>query len=129
MKEFLKIAIPIYRAELKVFFGTTEECAEAMRLDGRPEHKIAEWKENADKYNGMYHHDGDYRVAWFKNWPKSVDDYGNMVHEIEHATFYILQSRGLKHTEESDEAYSYLMGFLFSEIDAYIATEADKNLP
>ena len=123
MKEFLKIEIPIYRAELKVFFGTADECAEAMRIDGRAEHEIAEWRKHTDEYNGMYYNDYDYRVLWLNGWPKSVDDYGSLVHEISHATFYLLQSRGLRHSEDSDEAYAYLMGFLFSEIDAFIANE------
>jgi len=126
MKETLKIEIPVYRTRLHVFFGSLDECAKAMSIDGRPEHYIEDWKQHTEELRGMYSQDGDYRLLWLPMWPKSVDDYGCMVHEIWHAVFHILQSRGLRHSEDSDEAYAYLAGYLFSEIDAYVAEESER---
>ena len=130
MTETLKIQIPIYKTSLQVFFGTAEECIEAQRKDGRKETGIEEWRRmNAStNYNGaFYMGDDTYNLIWLNKFPETVGDYGDLVHEIEHAVWYILDSRGLKHTEESDEAYAYFFGFLFCEIDDYIVKEREKK--
>ena len=126
MEELFKIPIPLYRAKLHVFFGTPEACAEAMRKENVPELEIEEWKKNTKGFEGMYHEDNDFRLLWITEVPATVGRYGELAHEIEHAVFYLLNSRGLKHTEESDEAYSYLTGFLFEEIDSLIVELRDK---
>ena len=130
MTETLKIQIPIYKTSLQVFFGTADECIEAQRKDGRSERDIDDWRRHnaATSYAGAFHMGDDtYNLIWLCKWPESVGEFGDLVHEIEHAVFYILDSRGLKHTEESDEAYAYLSSFLFCEIDSYIAKENEKN--
>lgn len=71
--------------------------------------------------------DDTYNLIWLNKFPETVEDYGDLVHEIEHAVYYILESRGLKHTAESDEAYAYLSSFLFCEIDSYIVDEREKK--
>lgn len=129
MKELLKIEIPLYRARLNVFFGPAEACKNAMLADGFPEKLAEEWykdattplQEDGSTPDGMYHHGDGYELLWLPDWPLSIDDVGKLVHELEHATFRILNERGFEHTEASDEAYAYLQGWLYSEIDAYVA--------
>lgn len=131
MKETLKIQIPIYKTSLQVFFGSAEDCIVAQRKDGRNEIDIEEWRrQNAStNYAGAFSASDDtYNLIWVNKLPESIEDYSNLVHEIEHAVFYLLDSRGLKHTEDSDEAYAYLTSFLFCEIDNYIVTERELNI-
>ncbi len=40
----------------------------------------------------------------------------NIVHECFHAISYTLRSRGIKLTDDSDEAFAYAIGFLVDEI-------------
>lgn len=40
----------------------------------------------------------------------------NLVHECFHAISYVLRSRGIKLTDDSDEAFAYALGFLVDEI-------------
>ena len=130
MTETLKIQIPIYREVLHVFFGSIEECIEAQRKDGCKEIDIEEWRRHIEDKNpdGEYSLSNDtYHLIWQECTPETILEYSTLVHEIEHAVFYILDSRGLKHTEESDEAYAYLFGFLFCEIDNYIVDEREKK--
>lgn len=127
MTETLKIELLIYRERLHVFFGTIAECQDAMRKDGEPEHKVNEWAEHIDEYRGMYSQNNGYRLIWLPVFPKSIDDYGCLVHEIWHAVFNILHAKGINHTPDSDEAYAYMAGYIYSEIDNYIATERDKE--
>ena len=123
MKSLLTIPISIYRTKLKVFFGSVKDCCKAMKKDGVPDYYIEEWGKHASYYNGMYYEEDehDYRLLWLDKIPVSVDDYGSLVHELSHAVFHILDDKGLKHTNESDEAYAYLIGYLYSEIDVYLA--------
>lgn len=128
--ETLKIHIPVYKTSLQVFFGTGEECVEAQRKDGRDERHIEEWRKAnvSHEYNGAFSMGDDtYNLIWLNKYPETVEDFGDLVHEIEHAVWYILDSRGLKHTEESDEAYAYLSGYIFCEIDDYLAQQREKE--
>jgi hypothetical protein len=43
-------------------------------------------------------------------------DKRSLVHECFHAVSYTLRSRGIKLTDDSDEAFAYSLGFLFDEI-------------
>lgn len=52
--------------------------------------------------------------------PKSVTDYGTLAHEIFHAVTFILTRIGMSLTNESDEAYAYLIGYLTKEIYKHI---------
>lgn len=127
MTELYKISIPLYRAAIHVFLGTREECAEAMRKAEVKDREIDEWLNETKGYEGMYHEDDDFRLIWLQEIPTTVGKYSDLVHEIEHATFYLLKSRGLQHTEESDEAYAYLSGHIFEQIDSLIVELREEN--
>ena len=129
MKELFKIEIPLYRARLNVFFGSVEDCMKALRLDGLEEHKITSWREHVTRNDcdGMYSQNDDYRLLWVYRVPETVAEYVDLVHEIEHASFYLLDDKGLVHTKDSDEAYSYLMGWLYGEIMVFINSISEKK--
>lgn len=42
--------------------------------------------------------------------------YGTLAHEIFHAVEFIAEKIGLKLTDDSDEAYAYLIGYITTEI-------------
>lgn len=46
--------------------------------------------------------------------------HGILSHEILHATFELLRSRGLMHSNESEEAFTYLHDFYTTELYKYI---------
>ena len=43
-------------------------------------------------------------------------EYGSLVHEIEHYVFYLFDHIGMEHTKASDEAYAYMLGYVFGEV-------------
>lgn len=58
------------------------------------------------------------RVYSDLNKPK---DYNTLVHELLHATDFILDFRGLRLVDGSDEAYTYLIGYLMEKtMEAYL---------
>lgn len=51
------------------------------------------------------------------NYPTTPEDYGSVQHEIFHCVTHILDRIGMKLVlYKSDEAYSYMVGFLTTEI-------------
>lgn len=53
---------------------------------------------------------------------KSILTHGIIAHEALHATFFILSSRGLKYSQKSEEAYTYLIQFIIDQIYKLIKT-------
>lgn len=48
-------------------------------------------------------------------------DYNTLVHELLHATDFMLDHRGLRLVDGSDEAYTYLIGYLMEKtMEAYL---------
>ena len=129
MTETHKIRIPIYRTTLHLFFGNKEDCRKAMIADGESELVAQQWLSENEEYDGSFSVESDnYTLLWVKKLPESITDYGTLLHEIEHCTFEILNSRGIKHTDESDEAFAYLFGWLYEEIEKFIQDEKEKQL-
>lgn len=51
-------------------------------------------------------------IIWLPCIPKISAEYGTLSHEIFHAAVAIMQSIGVSLSEESEETYAYLIGFL-----------------
>ena len=54
-------------------------------------------------------------VLWLRHKPVSPYTIAVLAHEAFHATDFILDNAGLKLTNESDEAYAYLLDFIVRE--------------
>lgn len=48
-------------------------------------------------------------VVWLKSWPKTAFHYGVLQHELFHVVDNALRGKGIKLSDESDEAYAYMM--------------------
>jgi len=129
MTETYKIEIPIYRITVHLFFGSEEDCKKAIIADGETELIAQQWASGKDEYEGSFSVEDDgYTLIWVRKLPESVGDYGSLIHEIEHCTFEILNSRGVKHSDDSDEAYAYLLGWLYEEIENFIQDEKERRI-
>lgn len=47
---------------------------------------------------------------------KDLNNLGTIAHESLHATSYILSYRGIYFSEETEEVYAYLLGYIVNEI-------------
>ena len=68
--------------------------------------------------NGLFtwHEDSNTYIIWLPRVPDTIAWEGVLLHEINHAVFYLLDKLGMEHTAASDEAYSYLSEYLYIEI-------------
>jgi hypothetical protein len=52
---------------------------------------------------------------WFMVFNKNKINHGTIAHECFHATARILQRKGIMYSEETEEAYAYLLDFLVTK--------------
>lgn len=124
MTETLKIQIPIYRETLHVFFGSVEDCRAALIKDGISEGNAQAWSAGKTlKGSYRYYEKEAYCLLWMPVVPKSVDEYGTLVHEILHFVFHLMSLRGLELNGGSEEAFTYLYQFVYCEMMAYLSKE------
>lgn len=55
-------------------------------------------------------------ILYFPESPKKPHDINNMVHELAHATFIILDGVGIDIDVSNNEAFAYLQGYLAEQI-------------
>ena len=60
--------------------------------------------------------DTNQTVLWLREKPTTPTDFGLLSHEIYHCTGFILRSIGIQYSEETEEAYAYLIQYLTEQI-------------
>lgn len=61
-------------------------------------------------------------------WPDTPTKIALLVHEVWHVTDYILREIGIKLSDDSDEAYAYLIQYITEQILKYIEQVNDKEI-
>lgn len=117
MARVIEIDIPIYNTTINVLIGEIDDFQkeEIESFDGLYEYL----KKNIKPYNGgkfVWCEDVNQWCIWLRRIPVSIDEIASLVHEIEHCVFYLFQYLGMKHSDDSEEAYAYANEYLFREI-------------
>ena len=131
MKEIYQLEIPIYNCCLWVFYGPVDDCVAAMKRLQDGEY-IKSWREIAvekpdTKGLYLYNRKENICILWLPQVPTSIADYGSLVHEIEHFVFRLFDNIGMTHSDDSDEAYAYLLSYVFKELDKLASDERGRE--
>ena len=59
---------------------------------------------------------GGQTLLWLKDKPNSISSLATLNHEIFHCTCFILERVGIIYSNDSDEAYAYLIEYLTKQI-------------
>ena len=109
---------PIYRNNFALLCCPANQAADRLRLV-LPEDVCAECDPIFKELNcegrficTRYDTSGLFVVFWLK----SSADVPVIVHEAFHAVWYFLRDKGLKLSEDSEEAYTYMLEWLMREI-------------
>lgn len=51
-------------------------------------------------------------AVWVKNWPKDATTIAILIHELFHATEFIMSSANIQHSDETSEVFAYVLDFL-----------------
>jgi hypothetical protein len=132
MNKLRQIRIPIYEQDVHIFFGDKNECIDALKNIEVSNEIINFCFQDSENTSGRWTQwrDDMFNLMWMPSIPTTTHDYGILVHEISHGVFFILDHIGMKHTLDSDEAFAYLQGYMFREIDNIIMDikeEQDKQ--
>ena len=63
-----------------------------------------------------YNEESNTYTIWLPQEPDTIAREAVLLHEINHAVFYLFDNLGIEHTQASDEAYCYLSEYLYVEI-------------
>ena len=125
---FTVIDIPIYNGWVIVSINQTDEqflrsYMKAREITDRTAAEIAVScvKQEVEQELGKTaHFMGNCMIRVYSDL-KHPRDYNTLVHELLHATDFMLDYRGLKLVDGSDEAYTYLIGYLMEKtMEAYL---------
>ena len=120
MRKAFVIDIPLYNRDLLVVFGDrgylVNQISEAYNISLQSAYSITE---DIDDYStGRYYFNIEKgkRFLWMAKVPEKPQEYATLGPEIFHAAFGIMDEIGASPSEDSEEAYAYLIGYLTKEI-------------
>ena len=119
---YKKIEIPIYEQDLHIcIYKTIKKAYQVLKK------KKIDCEFNEDDFESkaivsMYF--SDYGAVLILT-EKEVT-YGTIAHEIDHIVHELLKFIGMKRTDASEEAYSYLKGYLLKKISLEIKAKGIK---
>lgn len=133
MAKAFEVYIPIYKKYLYVLAGTPKESVDALMEqydfgDKNAETLIEHLEKHSKNSVGIftYNEETNTYTIWLPQEPDTIAWEGVLLHEINHAVFYMLDNLGMEHTQASDEAYSYLSEYLYVEIMNKFEDEQDQ---
>lgn len=133
MAKAFEVYIPIYKKYLYVLVGTPKESVEALMEqydfgDKNAETLIEHLKKHRKNSVGIftYNEETNTYTIWLPQEPDTIAGEAVLLHEINHAVFYLFDNLGIEHTQASDEAYSYLSEYLYVEIMNKFDDEQDQ---
>lgn len=111
------ISIDLYDRDVMVHFGSRKELRKALNpIFGKNVAKdISNEFSEVSGGRTILLSNGQI-ILYMTQPPTTALDYAALQHEIFHASFFILNKAGIVLCENSDEAYSYLIGFLTKRI-------------
>ena len=129
LNKVFPIDIPIYNIDLIIMVGDDipalkKQLEELVKEDLR--YKLDElWNQHDISLKGYYTYNDPLKVIYISD----MEDYHEFIsvlsHEILHAVFNIAKYVGLKYSDKSEEAYTYLVGYITREI----YKQLDENIP
>jgi hypothetical protein len=127
-KCFTVIGLPIYGGYVTVSINQTdaEFIRSYMKIWDRADKQAAQSacdlvaQQIVQEQGKTAHIQGNVIIRMYSDL-KDPRDYNTLVHELFHATDFILDYRGLTLVDGSDEAYAYLIGYLMEKtMEAYL---------
>lgn len=119
---FVVIDVPIYKGWVIVSINQTDDqfIKSYMKARGITDRTLAELacssvQQDHEVEQGKTSHMAGNVMIRVYSPVETPEQYSTLVHELFHATDFILDYRGMKLVDGSDEAYSYLIGYLMEE--------------
>lgn len=118
------INIDLYRTDLMLFIGNSDDLRLSLidnSIHERSANKIIRLLNVRDFWSGAnkgfcYQFKGGQILIVLPKLPDTIERLGTLNHEILHAVFFTLKKVGVVYSNESEESYTYLYGYLTEKI-------------
>ena len=115
---YLLIDIDVFYRNLLVVWGCWKDTRESLLAfhDDEIVTDLMEGFENWDKGRTVYSPQFNSFFIWLPDKPKTAQDAGFIVHELFHSTYAVMCNIGITLSDDSEEVYAYIMGYLAEKI-------------
>ena len=115
MKEIV-IQIPIYKTAVLIYWGDRKGLYKAVKRNSDKTTAREVIEEVAPDTEGVtVTTSGRTVTIYLASLPQDAQSVALLIHELSHATNFILREVGIPHTEDTEEAYAYLLEYLTRE--------------
>ncbi len=115
MKEIV-IQIPIYKTAVLIYWGNRKGLYKAVKRNSDKATAREVIEEVAPDTEGVtVTTSGRTVTIYLVSPPQDAQSVALLIHELSHATNFILREAGIPHTEDTEEAYTYLLEYLTRE--------------
>ena len=110
------IQIPIYKTAVLIYWGDRKGLYKAVKRNSDKATAREVIEEVAPHTEGVtVKTSGRTVTIYLASPPRDARSVALLIHELSHATNFILQEVGIPHTEDTEEAYTYLLEYLTRE--------------
>lgn len=112
------IPIDVFYRDILIVFGNEKELRKSLSKYHSKEEvdRLVDEVDFSNKGNVVYDSYNKAFFLWMPEKPKTSKDLGFLIHEVFHATCAVMSAIGIKLSDDSEEAYAYLIGFLTEKI-------------
>lgn len=111
------IQIPIYKAAVLIYWGDRKGLYKAVKWNSDKATAREVIEEVAPNTEGLTVKTSGHTVTiYLASPPRDPRSGAILIHELSHATNFILQEVGIPHTEDTEEAYTYLLEYIAREV-------------
>lgn len=110
------IQVPIYKTAILVYYGDRKGLYKVVKKHAdraTAKEVTAQYMPNTDGQTIITK--GRTLTICMKDVPRDANSVAALIHELSHATNYILREVGIQHSEETEEVYTYLLEYLTKE--------------
>ena len=112
------IQVPIYKKAVLLYCGSERELLKTVRRDlgEEVEEEVRNGLGEEERYEGITLMTSTNDViVHLPEKPKNNKGISTLTHELFHASSFILEGAGIPHTNDTEEAYAYLLEYLVTE--------------
>lgn len=107
----------IYKVQIYIYFGDIDDKLHTFLRHLKSKGYDREWHERICKSSlGVVAKYERNLSLWMPRPPKTAREHATLVHEITHLVMYISDMCGIKYTEDNDEPFAYLAGWVARKI-------------
>jgi len=112
------INVDVYNQDVMVHFGSLESLTEVLKkyMEKSVIDNVIKEFEKTTLGHSLYEESKGVFIVYMPEIPRDPLSWGTLSHELSHVTNGIMEKAGISFSHSSEEAYTYLLGFLTRKV-------------